>query len=75
MYAWFMVAREMATQQLAREDAKRATRDSDWIARELGDVPHDRIVGITRHDNPLTWAAPHDTPYLGIPVESLGRDQ
>jgi hypothetical protein len=49
-------------------------RDSDWIARELGDVPHDRIAGLTCHDNPLSWSAPSDTPYLGIPVESLGRD-
>ena len=48
---------------------------SAWVERNIGDVPHDRIIGLTCHDNPLTWAAPNDTPYLGIPVESLGRDQ
>ena len=43
--------------------------DSDWIARELGDVPHETITG---------WrsAAGTRTPWHGdcIPVESLGRD-
>ena len=44
-------------------------RDSAWIARELGDVPHETITG-------LRSAAGTRTPWHGdcIPVESLGRD-
>ena len=47
----------------ARE-AEAAARERDWIARELGDVPHDRVIGATCHDNPMSW----------VPYESLGRD-
>lgn len=38
-------------------------RDYAWAARELGDVPFDRVIGASVHDNPAVW------------VESLGRDQ
>ena len=51
------------------EAAMYADRSQDWIARELGDVPHETITG---------WrsAAGTRTPWFSdcIPVESLGRD-
>lgn len=71
MYAWFMVARELATQQLAREDAKRATRDAAWIAREMGDVEYRHRTHIGEMEY---WPKGAATPDC-IPVESLGRDQ
>lgn len=37
-------------------------RDLAWAARELGDVPYDRVIGASAHDNPIVW------------VESLGRE-
>ena len=46
-----------------------SARDTDWIARELGDVPHETIGG---------WrsAAGTRTPWFSdcIPAESMGRD-
>jgi hypothetical protein len=35
-----------------------SARDSAWIARELGDVPYDRVVGLTCHYNPVMWSSP-----------------
>lgn len=43
--------------------------DREWVARELGDVPHDRIVGLNAHDNPMSWAEFRCV----VPIESLGR--
>ena len=51
------------------EYARQRDRSLAWIARELGDVPHETIGG---------WrsAAGTRTPWYGdcIPVESMGRD-
>ena len=72
-YVWLMVARELAKGYIFPNDTRHpiapCARDSDWIARELGDVPHETIGG---------WhsAAGTRTPWFNdcIPVESLGRD-
>ena len=61
-------AREIA-EDMACSPRQPSDRDRQWIARELGDVPHETITG---------WrsAAGTRTPWHGdcIPVESLGRD-
>lgn len=46
---------------LAKLHRKRVTpddADSAWIARELGDVPYDRVAELTCHDNPMSWDVP-----------------
>lgn len=43
--------------------------DREWVARELGDVPYDRIVSQSCHDNPMSWAEFRCV----VPVESSGR--
>ena len=59
----------MCAQNEASADQAEYERSRAWIARELGDVPHETITG---------WrsAAGTRTPWHGdcIPVESLGRD-
>ena len=63
------LARERAIARFDGATTPPGARDSDWIARELGDVPHETITG---------WrsAAGTRTPWFSdcIPVESLGRD-
>ena len=63
------LARERAIARFDGETTPPAERDSAWIDRNLGDVPHETIGG---------WhsAAGTRTPWFNdcIPVESLGRD-
>ena len=63
------LARERAIAKFDGTTTQPSARDSDWIARELGNVPHETITG---------WrsAAGTRTPWFSdcIPVESLGRD-